>query len=121
MNFIIAMIILAASIATAATWSYDCPSIEQFRPDISYKLFGRQEVRPMYVSLRNIDFMIRSKPSNIASILDALLSVPPKYDFQGHGKINCCKEPTDIQLGEFKEGLQAYFSLSQHTCQHWKA
>ena len=31
------------TLATAATWSYDCPFIRQFRPDTSYKPSGRQE------------------------------------------------------------------------------
>jgi len=35
--------ILTASVAMAAAWSYDCPFIRQFRPDTSYKLFGGQE------------------------------------------------------------------------------
>ena len=35
--------ILTASLATAAAWSSDCPSIRQFRQDTSYKLFGLQE------------------------------------------------------------------------------
>jgi len=39
---------------------------------------------PVYVSLGNIDSTIRSKPSNLASILVALLPVPPKYHFKGH-------------------------------------
>jgi len=40
MNFIIAMMILTASRATAATWSYDRLIVQQFKPDISDKLFG---------------------------------------------------------------------------------
>jgi len=43
LNFVIATMILTTSLATAAAWSYDCPCIRQFRPDTSYKLFGRQE------------------------------------------------------------------------------
>jgi len=47
---------------------------------------------PVYLSLRNIDLMIRSKPSNLASILVALLPVPPKHRFKGHGKTSAVKE-----------------------------
>ena len=39
LNFVIATMILTASLATAAAWSYECPQIRQFRPDTSYKLF----------------------------------------------------------------------------------
>jgi len=35
---------------------------------------------------------IRSKPSNLASIFVALLPVPPKYHFKGHGKTTAVKE-----------------------------
>jgi len=42
LNFVIATIILTSSISTAAAWSYDCPFIQQFRPDTSSKLFRRQ-------------------------------------------------------------------------------
>ena len=42
-NFVIATWFLTTSIAMAASWSYDCPLIWQFRPDTSYKLFGGQE------------------------------------------------------------------------------
>ena len=43
LSFVIATMILTASLATVATWSYECPIIRQFRPVTSYKLFGRQE------------------------------------------------------------------------------
>jgi hypothetical protein len=43
LNFVIATIILIASLATAAAWYYNCPVIRQFRPDTSYTLLGRQE------------------------------------------------------------------------------
>jgi len=43
LNFVLATMILTASSASAAAWSYDCPFIRQFRPDTSFKLFGRQE------------------------------------------------------------------------------
>jgi len=36
--------------------------------------------------------MIRSKSSNLARILVALLHVPPKYRFEGHGKTTAVKE-----------------------------
>jgi hypothetical protein len=44
------------------------------------------------LSLGNIDSIIRLKPSNHASILVALLPVPPKYHFEGHGKTTAMKE-----------------------------
>jgi hypothetical protein len=36
LNFVIAMMIMTASRAMAATASYDCPCIPQFRADTSY-------------------------------------------------------------------------------------
>jgi len=47
---------------------------------------------PVYLSLGNIDSTIRSKPLNLASILVALLPIPPKYHFKGHGKTTDVKE-----------------------------
>jgi hypothetical protein len=44
------------------------------------------------LSPRNIDSTIRSKPSNLASILVALLPVPPKYPIKGHGKTTAVKD-----------------------------
>jgi len=52
---------------------------------------GDKKGWPVYLSLRNIDLTIRSKPSNVASTLVALLPVPPKYHFKGHGKITAMK------------------------------
>jgi len=43
------------------------------------------------MSLGNIDSTIRSKPSNLANITVALLPVPPKYQFKGHGKPTAMK------------------------------
>jgi len=43
LKFVIATMILTASIATAATWRYNCPFTLLFRADTSYKLSGRQE------------------------------------------------------------------------------
>jgi len=43
LNFVIAMMIVTPSLATAAAWSYDSPFIRQFRPDTSYQPLGRQE------------------------------------------------------------------------------
>jgi hypothetical protein len=43
LNFVIATMILTASLATVAAWHYDCPCIRQIRPDTSFKVFGRQE------------------------------------------------------------------------------
>jgi hypothetical protein len=40
LNWVIATIILTSSIATAATWRYNCPSNQQLRPDKSYKPSG---------------------------------------------------------------------------------
>ena len=44
------------------------------------------------MSLGNIDSTIRSKPASFTSILAALLPVPPKYRFKGHGKTTALKE-----------------------------
>jgi len=41
---------------------------------------------PRYLSLRNIDSMFRSQPSNLWSMLIALLPVALKYHLKGHGK-----------------------------------
>jgi len=48
---------------------------------------------PVYLSIGSIDSTIRSKPGNLGSILVALLPVPPKYHFEGHGKTPPVKEP----------------------------
>jgi hypothetical protein len=53
---------------------------------------GDKKKWPVYLSLGNIDSTIRSKPSNLASILAALLPIPPKYYFKGHGKTTALKE-----------------------------
>jgi len=53
---------------------------------------GAKKEWPVYLSLGNIDSTIRSKPSNLAGILVALLPVPPKYHFKGHGKTPAVKE-----------------------------
>ena len=53
---------------------------------------GDNKEWPVYLSLGNIDLTIRSKPSNLASILVALLPVPRKYHFKGHGKTSDVKE-----------------------------
>jgi hypothetical protein len=53
---------------------------------------GDKKERPVYLSLGDIDLMIRSKPSNLASIRLALLPVPPKYHFKGHGNTTAVKE-----------------------------
>jgi hypothetical protein len=44
------------------------------------------------LSLGNIDSTIRSEPSNLPSILVALLPVPLKYHFKEHGKTTPVKE-----------------------------
>ena len=36
--------IMTASLAMVTAWSYYCPLIRQFRPNTSYKHFGRPEV-----------------------------------------------------------------------------
>jgi len=47
---------------------------------------------PINLSFRNYDSTIRSKPSDLASILDALLPVPPKYHFKEHGNTTAMKQ-----------------------------
>jgi hypothetical protein len=53
---------------------------------------GHKKEWPVHFSLPNIDLTIRSKPSNLASILVALLPVAPKYHFKGHRKTTAIKE-----------------------------
>jgi hypothetical protein len=53
---------------------------------------GDKKKWPIYLNLENIDSTIRSKPSNLASILVALLSIPPKYHFEGHVQTTAVKE-----------------------------
>jgi len=53
---------------------------------------GNKKEWPVYLSLGNIDSTIRSKSSNLASILVALFPIPPKYHFKGHGKTTAVKE-----------------------------
>jgi hypothetical protein len=41
---------------------------------------------PLYVGFKNIDSMIRSNLSNLATILVALLHIRPQYSCKGQGK-----------------------------------
>jgi hypothetical protein len=47
---------------------------------------------PVHLSFGNIDLRTRSQPLNRASILVALVSIRPKYNFREHGKITDMKE-----------------------------
>jgi len=47
---------------------------------------------PVYLSLGNIDWTIRSNPLNLASFLVALLPIAPKHHFKEHGKPTAVKE-----------------------------
>jgi hypothetical protein len=47
---------------------------------------------PVYFSLGIINLTIRSKPSNLASILVALLPIPLKDHFKGHRKTTTMQE-----------------------------
>jgi hypothetical protein len=71
---------------------------------------GDKKEWPENFSLGNIDSTIRSKPSNLASILVALLSVPPKYHFKGHGKTTAMKE----QQIHHREVIRKVFELIFH-------
>jgi hypothetical protein len=53
---------------------------------------GDKKEWPVYLSLGNINPIIRSMPPNLATILVAHLPVPPKYHFKGHGKTPAVKE-----------------------------
>jgi len=53
---------------------------------------GKKIKRPVYLSRGNLDWFIRSNPSNLASVIVALLPIPPKYQFKGHGKTTAVKE-----------------------------
>jgi len=53
---------------------------------------GDKKEWPEYVSLGNINSTIRSKPSNLASILVALVTVPPKSHIKEHGKTTAMEE-----------------------------
>jgi len=53
---------------------------------------------------------IRFKPSNLASILVALLPIPPKYHFKEHGKTTAMKE----QQIHNQEVLRKVFKLIFH-------
>jgi hypothetical protein len=68
---------------------------------------GDKKEWPVYLSLRNIDSTIRSTHSNLARILVALLPVPPKYHFKGHGKTT----PIKKQQIHNREGLRKIFNL----------
>jgi len=47
---------------------------------------------PVYLILGNVDSTITSKPSNLGSILAALLPIPPKYHSKGHGRTTAVKD-----------------------------
>jgi len=71
---------------------------------------GDKKEWPVYLSLGNIDSTIRSKPSNLGSILVALLPIPPKYHFEGRGKTTAVKE----QQIHNREILRKVFELIFH-------
>jgi len=99
--------ILTVSIATVAAWSYDWPFIRQFRPDYLTNYSGDKTEWPVYWSLGNTDPTIGSKPSNLASILVALLPVSTKYHFKAQGKTTPMKE----QQIQNREVLKKVFEL----------
>jgi hypothetical protein len=92
LNFVIAMMSLTAALATAATWRYDCPFIQMFRPDTSSKLFARPDGVASIFDTHKYWFEISSNPFNIASIVVSLLSVPAKYHLKEHGKTTAMNE-----------------------------
>jgi len=65
LNFIIAVMILTASIATTAAWSSESPYILPFKTDTSYTLFGQQEgMARMYGSWKHqLDYWIKASES----------------------------------------------------------
>ena len=101
---------MTASLATAAAWSYDCPFIQQFRPDTFTNYLRDKTEWPVYLSLGNIVSTIRSKPSNLAIILVALLPVLPKYRFKDRGKTTAMKE----QQIQNQEDSRKVFELIFH-------
>jgi hypothetical protein len=62
---------------------------------------------PVYLSVGNINSTFRSMPSNLPSILLAILSDPPKYHFIGHGKMTAVKE----QQIDDREVLRTIFNI----------
>jgi len=113
--------ILTALFAKVAAWSYNRPFIWQFRPETSYNYSGHKNEWPVYLFLRNVDLMIRSNPSNLASILVALLPVTPKFNYKGHGKNNGLDGTTNSQARGCKECLRVYYSSSCPAFRHGKA
>jgi hypothetical protein len=68
---------------------------------------GDRKEWPVYLSLGNLDSTIRSKSSNLATIVVALLPVPPKYHLHEHRKTTAMKE----QQIDNREVLSKVFEL----------
>ena len=65
---------------------------------------------PVYVSLGNIDPMITSQPSDLASILVALLPVSPYCQYEGHEKTNAVNKQQISSWELLKQILELIFS-----------
>jgi len=113
--------ILIASIATAAAWSYDCPFIWQFRPATSYNLFRGQEGMASIFQSGNrwLDDQLKAFESCMHPFCPS--SCSSEISLQRTWKNNRCEGTTNRQSTGYIEVLLAYFSSSRHAIQHRKA
>jgi hypothetical protein len=63
----------------------------------------------IYLSLGNINSMIRSKPSSLASVVVALLPLPPKHHHRGHGKTAAIKEQQEYNREVLRQVFEIIF------------
>jgi len=101
--------ILTASVAKAAAWSYDCPFIQQFRVDISYKLFRQQaEIASKFESGKHqLDDLIKAFESWNHRFRLTILS--SEISLELTWKNNNQEGKTNSQSRGLKEGLRVYF------------
>jgi len=76
----------------AAAWGYEYPFIGQFRTDKSYKLFGWQDGMAIIFESRKHRLNNLIQAFTLASVLVAVLPVPPKYHIKRHGKTTGVKK-----------------------------
>jgi len=113
--------IVTISIATAATCSYDCPFIWQFRPDTSYKLFGQQAWLASIFESRNhwLDNLIKAFESCKHPCCRSFHS--SEILLQRTWKNNCHDTTTNPESGGIQECLRPDFASSWCTVQLWNS
>jgi hypothetical protein len=68
------------------------PSLRSLEQKCHTNSSGNKKEWPVHMSLENINWMIKSTPLNLGSIVDPSLPIPPRYHHNGHGKISSKKQ-----------------------------